>query len=449
MTEAEQPAIRITTASRTFKGHEGCIAAAAVFPDRRRMVTASDDKTLRLWHLEDGVLLKIMEGHRFSVISVAVSRDGQFIASGDVGGEVIAWNRDGESLIEPIKNHTKRVWWLDFSPDSTVLASGSCDGTELWNTKTWQVQGDPLNCGAEIFSVRYSPSGECLAIATFQNIQIWNPGKRECITKFQGHSAFNRALNISLVWTPDGKQLVSGGSTLDPTIRIWDSSTWKQVGEPWKGHTGSVMMIALNPTGTLLASASQDHQVRLWRLSDQRTIAILKHTNGVGCVTFSTDGKHILSGGNDKVISKWAVPLPKDILQDHASHASFVHFPSLFHLIFFKDVLREDASKEQVADNVCSYFFCLSCILIPNFDAKVQQSDCEAGFQPSLLPHNLIIHDADSHHQHDSPRCMHKQRLAHCREVVDARYWRRWQRLQLLCESLVCKSKKFKLGLRT
>jgi WD40 repeat protein len=79
-------------------------------------------------------------------------------------------------------------------------------------------------------------------------------------------------------------------------------------------------MIALNHTGTLLASASIDSQVRLWRLSDERNIAIFKHTNQALCATFSTDGKHILSGGRDKVISKWAVPLPEDILQDHASH---------------------------------------------------------------------------------------------------------------------------------
>jgi WD40 repeat protein len=358
MTEAEQPVIRITTASRTFEGHEDCVVAAAVFPDRRRMVTASYDKTLRLWDLENGVVLKLMEGHRFAVASVAVSRDGQFIASGDWGGEVIAWNRDGESLIEPIKIHSKYVHSLDFSPDSTVLASGSLDTTtELWNTQTWQVQGDSINCGVEVRCVRYSPSGEYLAIATSKNIQIWNPGKRECIAKFQAHSAFDEAWNVSLTWTPDGKQLISGGTGRDPTIRMWDSSTWKQVGKPWKGHNGAVIMIALNPAGTLFASASGDNQVRLWRLSDQRTIAIFKHTGAVYLATFSMDGKHILSGGEDHMISKWEVPLPEDILQDHASHASFVNFPSLLHLIFFKAVLREDASKEQVADNVSPILF--------------------------------------------------------------------------------------------
>jgi WD40 repeat protein len=379
------------------------------------MITASWDKTVRLWDLEDGVELKKMEGHHSSVGSVAVSRDGQFIASGDDGGTLIAWNRDGKSLTGPIKIHDGGIRSLDFSPDGVVLASNSDDTTtRLWNTKTWQVRGKPINCGAVILCIRYSPSGEYLAIATFQNIQIWNPSERKRIAKFNGHTAFNEAYNISLAWTPDGKQLISCGNHEDPTIRIWDSSTWKQVGEPWKGHTDTVWTIALNPAGTLLASASIDSQVRLWRLSDQQTIAIFKHTNLVYCVTFSTDGKHILSGGLDRVISKWAVPLPEDILQDHASHASFAHFRPFFISFSSRMCYGMISRRNKWQIMWVPILGPSSCILILNLDAKPRQAVCDACFQSSLLPHHLIMRDTDPHHQHDSLRYMHKWRLAHC-----------------------------------
>jgi WD40 repeat protein len=137
------------------------------------MVTASHDKTLHLWDLEASIVLKKMEGHHLGVRSVAVSRDGQLIASGDDGGELIAWNRDGESLIQPIKVHSRHMWWLDFSPDSTLLASGSWDTTtELWNTKTWQVQGDPINCGTEI---RCALEGHRFASYTLCFIMCFRP----------------------------------------------------------------------------------------------------------------------------------------------------------------------------------------------------------------------------------------------------------------------------------
>jgi len=65
---------------------------------------------------------------------------------------------------------------LNFSPDGTVLATGSYyeNMTKLWDTKTWQLQGDPIECGYIVTCVRYSPSGELLAIETTENIQICN-----------------------------------------------------------------------------------------------------------------------------------------------------------------------------------------------------------------------------------------------------------------------------------
>jgi len=301
------------------------------------MVTGSADNMLRLCNLEDGGVLKKMEGHRNWVQTLAVSRDGRFIASGDSKGEFIAWNGDtGISLTQAIQAHSTCINSLDFSPDGVVLATGSQDKTtKLWNTKTWQQQGKTISCSAAVTCVRYSPSGELLAIVTDEDIQIWTRNskfmhshkqKREgCIAKFKAHAAINGAFNKSLAWTPDGTRLLSGGSLVDPTIREWDSSTWKQVGHPWNGHNNQINFIAVNTDGTLVASASIDEHVCLWRLSDRQTIAIFKHSASVWSVTFSTDDKHILSADNGGV-SEWPT----------ASGA-----------------LLEDTPKEQVSNMVC------------------------------------------------------------------------------------------------
>ncbi|KAG2738166.1 WD40 repeat-like protein [Suillus brevipes Sb2] len=290
-----------TVPTRAFEDHEKTVSAVALFPDKRRMVTGSWDKTLRLWDLETGVVSKKMEGHSKWVSALAVSRDGQIIASGDAGGEIITWHGEtGESLTKPIKAHSDQIYSVDFSPDGTVLATGSYDGMmKFWCTKTWQMQGDPIEC--VVYCIRYSPSGELLAIATNKNIQIYNPGTRKCVT-----SLTRRA--TSLAWTPDGTRLLSAGDKYDPTIREWDSLTWQQVGHPWKGHTSYIYAIAIDPAGTLVASASDDKHVRLWRLSDRRNIGIFEHSSAPLSVTFSADGRHILSGGEDKKISEWEVP---------------------------------------------------------------------------------------------------------------------------------------------
>lgn len=303
-----------TTPVRAFDDHYRAVLAVAVFPDRRCMVTASSDCWLRMWDLRAGGLLKMMAGHKSEVWALAVSQDGQLIASGDEKGEVIAWHgATGEFLTQAIKGQSGIIS-LDLSPNGTVLATVSMDQkAKLWNTKTWQLKGSPILCDDRIFCVRYSPSGGHLAIATASNIEIYNPGTRHRVAKFHAHGSYN----CSLAWTPDGTGLLSSGNYEDPTIREWDASTWEQVGDVWAGHTNDINVIAIHPSGMLVASASDDNQVRLWRLSDQRTISIFQHSDRVCCVTFSTDGKHVLSGGDDEKISQWAVP--KDALPKGAS----------------------------------------------------------------------------------------------------------------------------------
>jgi WD40 repeat protein/tetratricopeptide (TPR) repeat protein len=291
--------------------------AVAVSSDGRRMVTTSYG-AVRLWDMREGILLKKLNGHSGSMANgLAVSRDGQLVASGDEQGELIAWDLNiGESLTQPIKAHSSGIPSLAFSPDGSLLATSSGDGTtKLWCTKTWELLGNPITYPKiNVCCVRFSPSGALLAIATHNNIQVYDLGTRECVANFKGHTAINGSYNNSLAWMPDGTRLFSAGGDTDPTIREWDTSTWKQVGDPWKGHFNSIQAISLNSNGTLLASASDDNGVRLWRVSDRRTIIVFKHRSKLQCVTFSADDRRILSGDQNEAIFEW--PVPEDALPD-------------------------------------------------------------------------------------------------------------------------------------
>lgn len=348
-----------------IEGHNGSVSSVAVLPDKRRIVTGSQDKIIRLWDLKEGVMLKKMERHNGSVWTLVVSQHGKLIASGGDNGELVAWDGDtGKPLTQAIKAHTSWILSLDFSPDDTVLATGSYDRTvKLWNTKMWQEQGNLIQCGAFVRCVRYSPSGERLAIATEDNaIQIWLPATRECVVKFQ---AATSGFNMSLAWTPDGTRILSSGNGgEDYTIREWESLTWQRVGEPWEGHSLGVRAIALNSNGTLVASASEDNHVRLWRLSDRQTIAIFKHSDKVHCVTFSTDGRHILSGGADKKLLKWLVPedaLPQDGPKEQAKqqildiNVAVRNACITGDLPTAKELLTKEIDADADADNFNSY----------------------------------------------------------------------------------------------
>lgn len=276
------------------------------------MVTGSYDKMLCLWDLETGTMLKKMEGNHHEVRALAVSRDGQLIASGGDKGEIIIWHGEtGEYLVQVMMADSYTIFSLDFSPDGTVLASGSMDWlTKFWSTVTWKMEGNPIESSTWVSCVRYSPSGKLFAIATNINLKVYNSDTRECVADMGDvHKSHHSA--SELAWTSDGTRLF----LMRPDgIQEWDTSTWKHISrhQPTGYCTHHIKNTVINPAGTLLAYASLDKHVRLWRLSDQKTIAIFQHSAPTMCVTFSIDRKHILGGGGDKIISEWVVPEDAD-----------------------------------------------------------------------------------------------------------------------------------------
>lgn len=409
-----------------LKGHDEKVEAVAALPDGRHMVSGSADRTLNLWDLMTGVVLKKMEGHYDEVKALAVSRDGRLIASGDKSGDFIAWQGEtGESLTEPIKAHSEAISSLDFSPDGTVLATASAsedliDAIKLWSTETWKVQGDPIHCWdikkhvismklrysttKFIHCIRYSPSGEHLAIATITDITIYNPRTRDCIANFKGH----RGINLSLAWMPDGTRLLSGGSYHDPNIREWDASTWQQVGDSWKDNTymKCIHAIAINPAGTLVASLSLDNDngytIRLWRISDSRTSDVVLKECSLQCITFSIDGKRILGGTYDKRISEFAI-----------------------RILPMKNALVKDVSNKHASEVLCLIYcsFVFKSHLVQGYFTKgnSRQRD-SSGMFTSLNVRLPFEHTTDFRYDHRSPRCIHIWGFSHCRTITHTRY---------------------------
>ncbi|OAX39466.1 WD40 repeat-like protein [Rhizopogon vinicolor AM-OR11-026] len=313
--EGELLIVRSSAPARKFD-NLGEVASIRVFLDGRRMATTSSDGTLRVWDLKNRIMLKEMDERGEGMRDMALSRDGKLIASSDYGGYVNAWRGDtGRPLTQAFDSGANS---LDLSPDGATLATGSQrdQRIKLWSTDTWKLLQGEMNCSRQIHCVRYSPSGKLLAVATDHDIQIWNPATSQRIKSLGQHYRTH-----SLVWTPDGTRLLSAGN---PIIREWDSSTWLQVGDIWTGETDSFCQcIAVNSNGTLIAYTTIANHVRLWRISDRRTIAIFQHSDTPCCVTFSIDGKHILAGGKDKKISEWTVPehaWPENALKDKATH---------------------------------------------------------------------------------------------------------------------------------
>ena len=109
----------------------------AVTPDGRRAVSASEDRTLRLWDLESGQTIRTLEGHTGSVRAVAVTPDGRRAVSASEDRTLRLWDLESGQTIRTLEGHTDSVRAVAVTPDGRRAVSASEDRTlRLWDLES-------------------------------------------------------------------------------------------------------------------------------------------------------------------------------------------------------------------------------------------------------------------------------------------------------------------------
>jgi WD40 repeat protein len=118
----------------TLNGHTGGVNGVAFSQDGRRVVSGSEDNTLRIWNVETGEEEKKLEGHSHYVTSVAFSQDGRRVVSGSEDKTVRIWNVETGEEEKKLEGHSDDVTSVAFSQDGRRVVSRSDDKTvRIWN----------------------------------------------------------------------------------------------------------------------------------------------------------------------------------------------------------------------------------------------------------------------------------------------------------------------------
>ena len=296
----------------TVAGHTDSVFSVAFNPDEKFFASGYADGSIRFWDAETGRHLKTFKKGYDDASGLVFSLDGKTLAYAAGLDIRLQDARTGEEKML-LTGHKWGMQSMALSPDGDILASGSEDMTiRLWDMHTGEHKKTLSGHKHRVYSVAFSPDGKTLASGSDDNtIRLWDVDTGETQRILTGHAGEfevdNGPFSVegvkSVAFSPDGKTLASGGG--DNVIHLWDIGTGKRKVTLF-GHTGGVFSLAFSPDGKTLASGSHDSDIRLWDPhTGEHKKTLTGHSAWVRSIAFSSDGKTLVSGSDDGSVLIW------------------------------------------------------------------------------------------------------------------------------------------------
>jgi WD40 repeat protein len=308
------------------------VGAVAFSPDGKLLVSTSDvgippnlpsmDRTsestgeIYIWSASTGRLLRTLRGHRDEVTSAAFSPDGSLLASGSSDKSVILWDLAAGKPKRTLREHADVVTSVAFSPDGGTLASGAVDGTvRIWDAMSGALLGTRHLKSGPVNAVAFSPRVRMVAwgsgsamyspVGGLGSVGLWDMGVGE-LSLSSGLSA-QRVLGVS--YSPAEDLLAA---VTEQSVVLWSTATGEarrtiatprdtsdrrgDYSERIYGAVGGGQLIAFSPDGRLLAVGGPG-RLQLVSIDDGRVQREMD-CKDVGYVAFGERGASLLANGD-------------------------------------------------------------------------------------------------------------------------------------------------------
>jgi WD40 repeat protein/nucleoside phosphorylase len=309
-----------TALIRTLRGHTAAVTACAISPDGNWIVSASADKTLKLWNAHSGALRFTLEGHSAAVTSCVINPDGNRILSTSEDGTIRVWNAYTGNELLVLRGHKGAVTDCAISPDGNWIVSAATDKTlKCWDIHTLN-EPRPLHeyKGVHLKTLRghsrlvtscaIGPDGTWIISASEdQTVRRWDAHSGAQIQRYT--SAEDEIVYDDCAISRDGSWIIS---TTKLGLQVWDVQSGEERLTTY-GHVGYVLGCAVSPDGTWMLSASMDGTLKGWRTDTGVDVFIFKgHTDEVKSCAISPGGDWVVSASDDHTLKVWQVPAQRE-----------------------------------------------------------------------------------------------------------------------------------------
>lgn len=314
--------------AHVLTGHTGQVRSVAVSNDGQRIISASNDGTIRVWdwttHQEQSVFL----WHGGPVDPIAVAPAGRLAVSGGEDGVLRIWDlRIERSISAELVRPAARINAVAVTPDGRVAVSGGTDHTvTVWDVSAGKAQTVLRGHTNRVNAVAVAADGRLVVSGDWDGIvRIWDAQTGQAQAVFFGHTgpvytvdvtpdgtcALSGGVNWKMLETgPDGRQFVSGGKS--PTVWAWDLSTG--AGQAFvTPHCHIIEAVAVTADGRrIFATGAEQRMMWAWDLRTKQVLSWWKDDFAGYSLALTPDSRWVVEGCANGAINIWdlAAPVP-------------------------------------------------------------------------------------------------------------------------------------------
>uniref|UniRef100_A0A3Q3VN16 Apoptotic protease-activating factor 1 n=1 Tax=Mola mola TaxID=94237 RepID=A0A3Q3VN16_MOLML len=294
--------------------HQGSVYSACFSHDGTKIACGGASKTLRVFKSTTGEKLREIQAHDDEVLCCAFSPDDRLLATCSSDRKVKVWNVEQAMLLRVFEEeHEEQVNHCQFTNTTQRLLLVTCSNDKILNTKLWNLnkpssQNTLFGHFEPVNHCCFSPDDSYVSTSsndgTIKLFQVSSANEWKTINVRNMFTECDEDILVKCsTWSPDGKRIMCAARN---AVLVFDVETSEMLLEIRTNRLSMVQYCHASPTSNLLAIAFSNYTVELWDLEANKKMADCSgHLSWVQRVQFSRDGSQLLSCSDDQTVRLW------------------------------------------------------------------------------------------------------------------------------------------------